>query len=551
MTVDHAQVLAALTAEFLDDYFAFYPPVASNLGLHAYDGQITNLDSTAIAAYVAQLQHYRERLARLDPARLERLAAFDYQLLHWQIGAELWRWTEEREHLRNPMIYAYNALVDTYVKRDYAPRAVRAAALARHLRQIPEAMNVARQNLAHSLPRVLVEEAITVFGGLVTFLKENLPAALGPLDDPALDQAVWSARDAAVAVLEAFGTYLREELRPASHDEFAIGAQQFANMLRYCELVDLPLDQLLAIGEADLARNQAAIAAVAAQIDPTKSIQEHMQALGRNHPTADRLLDETRALLEDLRSFLFTHDIVTVPSEVRCKVEATPAFARWAFAMMSTAGPFEENANESYYYITLPEPHWSPQDIEGWLTKFDYATLADVSIHEAYPGHYVHYLHIHNAPTRLAKVFVSYSHIESWAHYVEQMMLEQGYGDGDPILRLAQLAEALTRNCRYVCAIKMHTQGMTVAEATRFFMQNAYMDEVTSRQEARRGTHDPGYLNYTLGKLMLLKLLADYRAAYGENFRLKRFHDEYIGYGAPPIPLLRKLLLPHDDSVLV
>jgi uncharacterized protein (DUF885 family) len=186
--------------------------------------------------------------------------------------------------------------------------------------------------------------------------------------------------------------------------------------------------------------------------------------------------------------------------------------------------------------------------VEGWLTKFDYATLTDVSIHEAYPGHYVHFSNVRNAPTRLAKVSATYTHYESWAHYVEQMMLEQGYGNGDLRLRMAQLAEALVRNCRYVCAIKMHTQGMSVDEATRFFEEHAYMDPVTANKEARRGTHDPGYLNYTLGKLMLLKLLDDYKAAHGDAFVLKQFHDEYIGYGSPPIPILRTMLLPHDNG---
>ncbi len=551
MTDAYSQALVKLSDDFLHAYFAFHPPIASTLGLHAYDGQVTNLQADAIAAYIEKLHDYRQRLCQIDPAGLQRLAVFDYNLLRWQIEAELWCWSEECEYQRNPMIYAYDAMVDNYVKRDYAPREERAAALARHLHQIPATMQVARQNLQPHVPRVLVEESLTIFAGLVTFLKQNLSEALGPLTDPALEQEVAAARDKAVAALEGFSSYLRDDLLPASHDAFAIGTQQFTAMLRYCELVDLPLDQMLAIGEADLARNQTEIARIAARIDPNRSIQQHMQALGRNHPGADQLIDETRALLEDLRSFLIDRDIVTVPSEVRCQVEETPPFARWAFAMMSTAGPFEEHASESFYYVTLPEPHWSPQDIEGWLTKFDYATLTDVSMHEAYPGHYIHYLHIHNAPSRLAKAFTAYSHIESWAHYVEQMMLEQGYGNGNPVLRLAQLAEALTRNCRYICAIKMHTQGMTIEQATYFFMQNAYMDKVTSWQEARRGTYDPGYLNYTLGKLMLLKLLADYRVVQGDTFSLKRFHDEYIGYGAPPIPLLRKLLLPHDDGVLL
>jgi uncharacterized protein (DUF885 family) len=256
-------------------------------------------------------------------------------------------------------------------------------------------------------------------------------------------------------------------------------------------------------------------------------------------------------MLENLRSFLIERDLVTIPNNVHCLVEETPPYERWAFAMMDTAGPFEQEATESFYYVTLPEPDWPPDEIEAWMTRFDYATMTGTSIHEAYPGHYVHYLRMHQAPTRLSRVFDTYSHSESWAHYAEQMMLEQGFGNGDLSLQMAQLGDALVRNCRYICAIKMHTQGMSIDEATTFFVQNACMDRLTASREAQRGTHEPGYINYTLGKLMLLKLLDDYKAAMGQQFSLKQFHDTYIGYGSPPIPLLRKMMLPDDDGNLL
>ncbi len=555
MMIDHATALRRLAEDFLQSYRAFYPVIASTQGLHEYDGRITDLSDEAIQAWLDALYVFHLRLVQIDPGQLDLSAGsvqvLDYGLLRWQIELELWRWIEEREHERNPMIYAYNVMVDQYIKRNYAPLEERVKALTSHLRAIPQAMSVASQNLTGSVPQVLVEEALNIFPGLIAFLEEHLPQAI---DQEVLSRdalaSLWAARDEAVSALNDFIIYMREELLFDAHDDFAIGAKRFADMLRYSELIELPLEQLLAIGEADLARNQAAIAAVAAQLDPSKTVQEHMVELGRNHPPADELLAETRGTLEGLRSFLIERDLVTVPSEVRCLVEETPSFARWAFAMMDTAGPFEQVATESFYYVTLPQADWPPEQIEGWLTKFDYATLVDTSIHEAYPGHYVHFLRIRQAPSALAKSFWSYSHAESWAHYVEQMMLDEGYGNGDLHLRLAQLAEALVRNCRYICAIKMHTEDMSIDEATEFFMQNAYMDKVTAEKEARRGTHDPGYINYTLGKLLLLKFLADYREAFGEEFSLKRFHDDYIGYGSPPIPLLRQLLLPHDNGVL-
>jgi uncharacterized protein (DUF885 family) len=543
--------LAELSEQFLHDYFAFYPTTASSLGLHEYDGYIVDLSTHAIAAYLDLLRTYQHRLSQIELSGLDRLAVFDYALLRWKIEAELWSWTEDCEHKRNPMIYSYNAMVDTYVQRDYAPLAERAASLTRHLQQIPQAMDVARQNLEPRVPRILIEEALTIFAGLVTFLNDSLPDAMRNLEDPVLAQDLWQARDRAVAAINDFQSYLRTTMLPRSHDQFAIGAEQFASMLRHHELIDIPLDRLLAIGEADLARNQEALVQIAAERDPARGVHEQMQEMGRNHPPIERLLSETRALLDDLRTFLRERDLVSLPAEGHCHVEETPPFARWAFAMMDTAGPFEQTATDSFYYITLPEEHWSPDEVEGWLTKFDYATLTDVSIHEAYPGHYVHFSQARHAPTRLSKVFATYSHYESWAHYVEQMMLDQGYGNNDPHLRMAQLAEALVRNCRYVCAIRMHTRGMTIEEATSFFVEHAYMDEVTARKEARRGAHDPGYLNYTLGKLLLLKLLEEYQAAAGDAFSLKQFHDEYISYGSPPIPILRSMLLPNTNGALL
>lgn len=550
---DRARTLTELTDQFLNDYFAFYPTTASGLGLHEYDGRMSDLSAAAIQAHIERLQGYRQQVQTLDPDTMNRLEAFDYALLHWQVEFELWQWADEREYRRNPMLYAYDAMIDGYIKRNYAPLRERAIQLTAHLTQIPQAMQTARANLELPLPRVLVEEALSVYDGLISFLQDSLQEPLRDLNDTTVLRELWAARDEAIQAFNAFQHYLRHDVLPTAHDDFAIGAERFAKLLRYGELIDLPLDRLLAIGEADLQRNRAALQALAHELDPHTSIQQQMQALGRHHPPTEELVATTRSILDDLRAFVIERDLLTLPEHIHCLVMETPAFARWAFAMMETAGPFEDTNAESFYYITLPEPGWSPEQVESWLTRFDYATLIDVSMHEAYPGHLVHFTQARNAPTRMAKVFAAYTHYESWAHYCEQMMLEQGYGSDNPQLRLAHLAETLIRNCRYVCAIKMHTQGMTVAEATRFFRDQAYMDELTASKEARRGTYDPGYINYTLGKLLLLKLLEDYRAAQGERFSLKQFHDEYIGYGAPPIPILRRMLLPPgaDDGMLL
>jgi uncharacterized protein (DUF885 family) len=545
MADTNAHHLALLADDFLQHYFDFYPSHARLLGLHEYDGRMTDLSPQSVEHWVYTLHHYQEWLAKIDPTHLGRLEWFDYQLLRWQINAEWWQWTTLRDHERNPIFYV-DETIDDYVKRDYAPLEERAQSLAAYLGHIPRHMDAARIHLSRgAVPRILIEESIPIYEGMITFLTTSLDEAFGKSSlPPAIIGKLWRARDAATTAIRDFLAFLQHDLLPNAQESFAIGTEHFLNMLRYNELINLSLDELLALGERDLANNQAAIARVAAQIDPSLSVQEHMKRLGSNHPPQELLLSSTRSLLNDLKDFVKSRDLVTMNGNVVCRVEETPPFARWAFAMMDTAGPFEQVATDSFYYVTLPDPNWSPEEVQGWLTKFDTATLTSVSVHEAFPGHFVHFNNTRNAPTHLAKVFRSYSHFESWAHYVEQMMLEEGYGRGDLRLQMAQLSEALVRNCRFVCGIKMHTQGMTLQEATRFFMENGYMDEVTARNEARRGTHDTGYINYTLGKILLLQLREEYKQAQGDNFSLKTFHDKYIGYGSPPIPLLREMLVP-------
>ena len=294
-------------------------------------------------------------------------------------------------------------------------------------------------------------------------------------------------------------------------------------------------------------RNLERFSEVASNIDGSKSPAEVIAAVAADHPAPDTLIAETRDMLEDIRQYLIEQDIVSVPSEIRCETVPTPSFMRWAFAALDFPGPYEEKATETYYYVTPVEEHWSDAEKEEWLTSFNYATLRAVSVHEAYPGHYVHYLHTRSAESVISRVFGAYSFWEGWAHYAEQMMVEVGYL-AKPVNHLGQLMEALLRDCRFICAIKMHAQGMTVDEATRFFMENAFLEELPARKEAMRGTFNPMYLNYTLGKLMILKLREDYQRARGNAYSLKAFHDEFLSYGAPPIPLVREMMLVGDSG---
>ncbi len=540
-------VFTRLTDEILRDYYDAHPSAARMLGLHQYDGMVEDYRPEAIEQRARALDRQIRQLEDVDEVTLSNDQVFNRDLLKAHLAFERFELTELRDYTRNPIHYSDAIDLSVYLKRTYAPIDERARSLGVQAAQIPVVLEQAKRNLDESMPAPFIETALSVYGGAVPFIRNDVPVALAAAGSTV---DVSAELNAAADAVDRFIAYLKE-VQPRATDAFAIGSDAFAQMLRLGEMVDTPLESLLAVGEEDLARNSAAAVAAAAEIDPDRGIREIMAELSADHPSAPELIQVTARMLESLRDYVIERALVTIPSDNRCLVEETPSFLRWAFAMMDTAGPFETRARESYYYITPPEADWPKERQEEWLTEFNYAGLQDISIHEAYPGHFVHFLHLPLIPYPVRQVCMSYAFVEGWAHYTEQMMLDIGYGDGDPRLRLAQLKEALTRNCRYIAAIKMHTQGMTVEEATRLFQEKAFAEEAPARQEAVRGTFDPGYLNYTLGKLMILKLREDYRRQEGDAFSLLAFHDRLLGLGAPPVPLARRALLRENVEAIL
>jgi uncharacterized protein (DUF885 family) len=358
------------------------------------------------------------------------------------------------------------------------------------------------------------------------------------------------ANDQAIAELRSFATWLEKERLPNANNQFALGRENYQKMLRYSEMIDQTPEQILEIGLAELKREQAMFTEAAHLVDPTRPPIEVFQAIQKDHPTEASLLPDVRKNLEAIRQFLVDHQIIKLPSAVRARVEETPQFDRaTSFASMDTPGPFEAKATEAFYYVTPVEKEWPQKQKEEWLTAFNYYTTDVVSIHEAYPGHYVQFLHLNDSDaTDLEKIFTSYAFVEGWAHYSEQMLLDEGFGKAGGDLkaaryRLAQSDEALLRICRLCVSIKMHCQGMTVDEAAKFFEDNCYYEPKPARQEAIRGTFDPGYLFYTIGKLEIFKLRRDWQAQEGAAYSLSRFHQELLKHGGPPIRLLRQEML--------
>jgi uncharacterized protein (DUF885 family) len=388
-------------------------------------------------------------------------------------------------------------------------------------------------------------------------LSQDLTEALASLKDKVLHAEFTAANERAIAELRRYVSWLKTEKLPKANDDYALGAVKYAQMLREGELINFPPERILEIGLRELKREQQVFAETAKKIDPTKPPIEVFKAIQKDHPTEQTLIPDTKKNLEAIRQFAIERNIITIPSNVRAQVEETPRFARaTSFASMDTPGPFETRATEAYYYVTPVESDWSPRQKDEWLTAFNYYTTDVVSIHEAYPGHYVQFLCLNASPAnRLEKILDSYAFVEGWAHYTEQMILDEGFGPNMPSdirqtdeiktakYRLAQSDEALLRLCRLCVSVKMHCQGMNVDEATRFFVENCYYEEKPARQEAIRGTFDPEYLYYTLGKLQILKLRRDYQKQEGADFTLKKFHDRMLSHGMPPIRLLREVML--------
>jgi uncharacterized protein (DUF885 family) len=549
MTNSANRLFDAASERILNETWEHYPSLASRLGLHEYDGRLPSISMRAMSKRARQIRQGLDSLENIDTAALSVRSYYDHRLLRAALRKELLELTELRWHEFNPMEMVWHIDMSGYVQRKYAPLEQRVEALAQALEAVPGYVAELRNVMSGRLAGPVLESSIDAFEGIAAFYKNDLLDASGELPDGELREQFEGAIAGATEAVLGFVEHLRA-LRPYADASFAIGKDRFAALLRHGEMVDVPLERLLSMGEVDLRHNLERFTEVAESIDAAKSSAEVMASIAADHPSADMLVAETRDMLEDIRQYLLDNDIVGVPSDARCQTVPTPSFMRWAFAALDFPGPYEVKATETYYYVTPVEEDWSDDEKEQWLTSFNYATLRAVSVHEAYPGHYVHYLHTRNADSMVSRVFGAYSFWEGWAHYAEQMMVEEGYF-AEPRNELGQLMEALLRNCRFICAIRMHTQGMTVEEATRFFMENAFLEELPARKEAMRGTFDPMYLNYTLGKLMILKLREDYRRVKGGGYSLRAFHDELLSYGAPPIPLVREMMLGEDSGGII
>jgi uncharacterized protein (DUF885 family) len=426
-------------------------------------------------------------------------------------------------------------------------------------KQMPTLLGEARVNLKNP-PRIFTQIAIEQLPGIISFFRKDVPLAFADAKDPALKAEFEKSNAAVISSLEDYLAWLKSDALPKSNGDYRIGAKTFSDKLKYDEMVEIPIDRLLEIGWANLRSNQAQFKQVAHELEPGKSPAEVLEDLGKNHPAPDKLLDSFRATFAGLIEFIRAHDIVTIPSDIKPIVEETPPFMRaTTFASMDTPGPFEMHATEAYFNVTLPDPKMTPAEVEGYMHSFNVGTVISTAVHEAYPGHYIQFLWVPQAPTRVRKILGANTNVEGWAHYTEQMMLDNGYGQPgagakdereSKFLRLGQLQDALLRNARFIVGIEMHTGKMSIDQAEDFFQKEGYQSKETAVVETKRGAGDPTYLYYTLGKLEIMKLREDLKKKQGAAFSLQKFHDDFLKQGFPPVKIVREAMLGDNSPTL-
>jgi uncharacterized protein (DUF885 family) len=538
--------------DYFDAYFAAKPSEGTAAGLHKYDDRLEDGSADAMKKRIATVKALQVRLEKLRAGKLTKDEAIDAEVLDGLMKAEQLDLEVIGNWRKNPMSYISTPpnAIDGLMKRDFAPAATRLRSVIARLMLTPPMFAALRANVDNP-PKEFTDLAIRMGDGSIGFYRDTVSAwakdAAGKNAD--LLKKFTTANDAVVKSLTDTVAWMKTDLLPRSKGKYALGADTFAKQLLYEERVDIPLDKLLEIGEANLKRDQEAFRAVARKIDAKKTPAEVAKALSDDHPTEADLIPSARRTIEKIRKFLVDKKIVTIPSEVRPTVAETPPYARnGSFASMDTPGAYETRATEAFYYVTPPEKDWTAKQKEEHLRLFNAPVMQIITIHEAFPGHYIQFLYAKQYPTKTRKLTYCGSNVEGWAHYGEQMTVEEGYGDGDPKIHLAQLSEALLRDCRFVVGIKLHTQGMTVEEGAKVFEKEGYQEPSTAYEEARRGAYNPTYLYYTLGKLQIYKLREDYRTAKGKDFKLETFHNDFVRQGGLPIKLIRRILLPGDNG---
>jgi uncharacterized protein (DUF885 family) len=541
-----------LVDKYFDFYFSYHPSEATAEGFHQYDRKLEDYSAAAHAQQIRGLKEYLSKFEAIDGSKLPPYTQADREWIISSIHAGLLELQDIQMWKKDPDGYTGGMTNSIFVimKRNYAAPEERLRAAIDRERQIPKALEYARQNLQNP-PKIYTEIALEQLPDEIDFFRKDVPEPFSAVTDPKLLAEFKAANQGVIDAFESYQKYLHDSILPNANGDFRLGAENYKKKLLYDEMVDIPLDRLLAMGYENLHQNQEALKKVAAGIDLKRSVLEVVAGLQNQHPAPDQLLQAFHDTFSGLTQFIEEKKIVRIPSGQPPILEPTPPFERATTeASMDTPGTFEIRDRKAFFNVTTPDPKWDPKRTEEWMKTFNNSMIPGTAIHEVYPGHFVQFLWIGNNPSKIRKLTFSGTNAEGWAHYCEQMMLDEGYGNGDPKLRLGQLDDALLRNARYIVGIQLHTGNMTLDQARKFFVEEGYQTPAVADVETKRGTSDPTYLMYTLGKLQILKLREDYRKMHGNDFSLMEFHNKFMEQGSVPLKIIRKAMLGNDSPTL-
>jgi hypothetical protein len=536
--VNDSAALASAIDAFITGAFEHNPVFAANAGKHEFDGKLPDYSAAGLKADATWLHAQRDKLAAFGDDKLDDKGKFQRDYALAVIDGQLF-WLEDSGFpYTNPKFYTEDLSPSMYLTRPYAPLPQRMAAFVTYQEALPKAIEQIKTNFKLPLPAPYIDLGVNSFGGYSSFFKNNVPAIFAEVKDDVLQARFKASNAAAIKATQDMADWLKAQ-KPQATQGFALGAEKFSKMLHATELVDMPLDQLKAVGEADLQRNLDSLKAACDQYAAGKTLAECVVKVNADKPVGGAV-EGARAQLAGLRQFIVDKDLVTIPGTEQAKVEEAPPFNRWNFAYIEIPGPYEKNL-PSVYYIAPPDPTWPKAEQLAYVPGK--SVLLFTSAHEVWPGHFLQFLHANRAEWKFGQLYVGYAYAEGWAHYCEEMMYDAGLGNATPETHIGQLSEALLRDVRFVSAIGLHTGGMSMAQSEQMFKDKAFQDPGNARQQAARGTYDPAYLNYTLGKLMIKQLREDWTKTHGGRSSWKAFHDQFLSYGGPPIALVRAQML--------
>ena len=524
--------------DFITGSFQHNPVFAANSGKHEFDGQLPDYSPAGLKETADWLHAQRQKFADFSDKSLDARTRFQRDYVVSVIDGQLF-WLEDSGFpYSNPAFYTGELSPSMYLTRPYAPLPQRMAAFVKYQEALPTAIAQIKGNLHLPLPASYITLGTNSFGGFASFFRNDVPAIFADVKDEALQARFKASNAAAVKATQDMSDWFKAQ-KPHATQDFALGAKKFRQMLRMTEMVDIPLEKLKAIGEADLARNLAALKDACDEYAPGKTLRQCVDKEAADKPQGGAV-DGARKQLSGLRQFIIDKDLVTIPGDEQAKVAEAPPFNRWNFAYIEIPGAYEKNL-PSVYYIAPPDTNWPKAVQDAYVPGR--TNLLFVSSHEVWPGHFLQFLHSNRSDWKFGQLFVGYAFAEGWAHYAEEMMFDAGVDGATPEVHIGQLSNALLRNVRYLSAIGLHTGSMTMAQSEQMFLDKGFQDPGNAGQQAARGTYDPAYLNYTMGKLMIMQLREDWTNSHGGREGWKAFHDQFLSYGGPPIPLVRAQML--------